>query len=119
MNARPMPATPIEVIQRRGSPELRIRWSDGHESVSALRTVRLSCACASCDERRRARLATGESWPPPDDELPASVREPEAREIRAVGGYALTFVWGDGHAHGIYTFPHLRALCECPACAGS
>lgn len=111
-----MAATPLEVIQRPGTPEFRIRWSDGHESVSQLRTVRLSCQCATCNDRRRSRLTEGKPWPPPDAELPASIRAPELGEIRPVGGYALTFVWGDGHAHGIYTYEHLRSLCECPAC---
>ena len=95
-----------------------MRWSDGHESVSALRAVRLACPCATCNDRRRQIEASGRPWPPPEESLPPSVREPEARTIARVGGYALTFTWGDGHAHGIYTFERLRSLCECPECAG-
>ena len=35
--------------------------------------------------------------------------------VRAVGSYALTIVWEDGHDYGIYNWHYLRALCPCPA----
>ena len=36
--------------------------------------------------------------------------------IKAVGSYALTIVWQDGHDYGIYNWHYLRALCPCPEC---
>ena len=33
-----------------------------------------------------------------------------------VGSYAMQLQWGDGHSTGIYTWEHLRSLCECPEC---
>lgn len=33
--------------------------------------------------------------------------------VRAVGSYALSFVWDDGHDYGIYSWHYLRALCPC------
>jgi DUF971 family protein len=33
-----------------------------------------------------------------------------------VGSYALKFSWADGHDQGIYTWQHLRSLCECAEC---
>jgi DUF971 family protein len=40
----------------------------------------------------------------------------ELKAVAPVGSYALKFTWGDGHDLGIYTWSHLRALCECEAC---
>ena len=34
--------------------------------------------------------------------------------VVAVGSYALTIVWEDGHDYGIYNWHYLRALCPCP-----
>ena len=36
--------------------------------------------------------------------------------LEAVGTYALTIEWEDGHHYGIYTWQYLRALCTCPVC---
>lgn len=37
-------------------------------------------------------------------------------DVNLTGRYALTPVWGDGHALGIYTFRMLRAHCPCAPC---
>lgn len=109
-----MSVSPTEVIQRRDSDELRIKWSDGHETVSKLVTVRLACSCATCNERRREH---GGQLADNFDALPGSIKHPTISDIRAVGGYAINFTWGDGHQHGLYTFAALRAICECADCA--
>jgi DUF971 family protein len=44
-------------------------------------------------------------------------REFEVASIVAVGNYAIQITWGDGHNTGIYTYEHLRSLCECGQCA--
>ena len=36
--------------------------------------------------------------------------------LEAVGSYALTIEWEDGHHFGIYNWPYLRALCPCAEC---
>ncbi len=33
--------------------------------------------------------------------------------VKAVGSYALTIVWEDGHDYGIYNWHYLRSLCPC------
>ena len=38
--------------------------------------------------------------------------------VVAVGSYALTIVWEDGHDYGIYNWHYLRALCPCAECRG-
>ncbi len=98
---------PAEITQP--SPtEVRIRWKDGHDSLSTGHALRLTCGCAQCvDElsgKKRLR----------DETISRDVR-PLA--IEPVGRYALRFRWSDGHSTGIYPFEHLRALCPCPTCA--
>lgn len=102
-----MDPLPLEIIQTRGSDELRIRWDDGHESVTRLVDVRMACQCAGCNDRRRqGRLA------PPPALPPLAVRE-----ITPVGAYAIRLTWSDGHDTGLFAWPLLRALCQCPECA--
>jgi DUF971 family protein len=36
--------------------------------------------------------------------------------VEPVGAYAIRIDWSDGHNTGIYTFDHLRSLCQCDAC---
>ena len=38
------------------------------------------------------------------------------RNLEAVGAYAVTIEWEDGHRYGIYNWGYLRALCPCPLC---
>ena len=38
--------------------------------------------------------------------------------LEAVGNYAVSFTWQDGHNTGIYPYRLLRRLCPCPACGG-
>ena len=48
-----------------------------------------------------------------EQDLPES---PSTRiaNVKAVGSYALTIIWEDGHDYGIYNWHYLRALCPCP-----
>lgn len=39
-------------------------------------------------------------------------------QIEAVGQYAITIEWEDGHHYGIYNWHFLRALCPCVECRG-
>ncbi|MEM9081289.1 MAG: DUF971 domain-containing protein, partial [Verrucomicrobiota bacterium] len=76
----------------------------GEESYLGLEALRRACPCANCQ---------GEP-----DALGGVVRPevsygPRAFELvswEVVGGYAIQFRWGDGHATGIYTFGYLREL---------
>ena len=36
--------------------------------------------------------------------------------VQAVGSYALSIAWEDGHDYGIYNWEYLRALCPCQIC---
>jgi len=94
-------------IERLGAREMRITWDDGHVSVYANPDLRFACSCANCIEEwsgvRRIQRETI-----PTDIFPTG--------MELVGNYAVQITWSDGHATGIYTYDHLRALCPCDAC---
>lgn len=100
-------ATPVpSAIAQAGPDRLRIVWQDGHESLYAVRDLRLACRCAHCVEEMTGRpLLRPEGVP--DGVKPV--------RISAVGRYALSFAWSDGHDTGIYTYEYLRGLCPCDA----
>jgi ATP-binding protein involved in chromosome partitioning len=90
-------------IEQAGPDRLRIRWSDGIESLYPVREIRLACRCANCIEE-----GTGQPLLDPAS-IPADVRP---IRVQGVGRYALQIAWSDGHDTGIYTFEHLRELHE-------
>lgn len=107
MARRPMP-TPARVEEDAAARELVITWSDGHTSRYGYRMLRQRCPCAVC-----VHEWTGEQLLDPS-RVPAEIHP---TQIAQVGAYALRFTWSDGHTAGIYTFPFLRSLCGCDACA--
>lgn len=86
---------------------LGITWTDGHESVYAVKNLRENCPCANCiDEWSGKKLIA-----------PGSITiDIRPRNLKAVGLYAIQFDWNDGHDTGLYTHELLRQLCECAAC---
>ena len=89
-----------ERIERFGESGLKIRWSDGHESLYPWGLLRAGCPCAACREGA-----------PPDPAAPA-----KPVELHPVGRYAVAIRWSDGHVTGIYSHQYLRSLCPCEAC---
>ena len=108
------PLRPSEITADRQTRNLRITWNDGHESIYSFSLLRHACPCAQC----RGGHAEMSSEPDervfslPEEDSPAT----RLRSIEAVGAYALTPEWEDGHRFGIYTWKYLRALCQCPVC---
>jgi DUF971 family protein len=47
---------------------------------------------------------------------PIEGAEARLQTLEAVGAYALTIQWEDGHNYGIYNWKFLRTLCPCPEC---
>lgn len=97
---------PVE-IGRANESDVKIRWQDGHESVYPARELRLACPCAGCVDEITGQvrvIATG---------IPQNVRP---LKIDLVGRYAISIVWSDGHATGIYPFDRLRKMCPCEGC---
>lgn len=105
---------PVKITANRNSNELSLTWSDGHISVYPFSLLRYACPCAEC----RGGHANMRSEPDPqwfDLPIEDSLRT-QLRDIEAVGSYALTLVWEDGHHFGIYNWHYLRLLCPCPSC---
>lgn len=105
---------PMGITADRQSRRLSIDWSDGHHSEYSFSLLRYACPCAEC------RGGHDNMGGDPDPEIfsRAEMDTPAARlkNIEAVGAYALTIQWEDGHHFGIYNWNYLRALCPCPQC---
>ncbi len=105
---------PTSMIANRQTNELTIQWNDGHASVYSFGLLRAACPCASC------RGGHENMRPTPDPEVfTASYDDSPAthmQKMEAVGAYAITIAWEDGHQYGIYNWPYLRMLCPCPVC---
>lgn len=96
-------------IQQTGEQEISILWDDGHHGRHTSKILRKYCPCASC--KMEVEVNEGNVLLP--------ILTPgqfELQSIEVVGSYALQFIWGDGHRTGIYTFDHLRQICECEEC---
>jgi len=85
-----------------------VAWSDGHAGLHTPRALRLGCACASCVSEDTGKPLLDPARVPQDI---------KAKAFGRVGRYGISFLFSDNHNTGIYTHEHLRALCECPACA--
>ena len=105
---------PVDITANRQARQVSITWEDGHKSVYPFSLLRHACPCAEC----RGGHANMSSDPDeavfdlPDEDTPAT----RLRNLEAVGSYALTLEWEDGHHFGIYTWSYLRKLCPCPVC---
>jgi DUF971 family protein len=86
---------------------LGILWSDGHQGVYPVRSLRQHCPCAACVDEW-----TGERRLKADD-IPLLIM---LQDIQPVGRYAFQFKWSDGHDTGIYSYSLLRTLCQCDVC---
>lgn len=105
---------PTGITANRQTRELNITWNDSHQSVYPFSLLRAACPCAEC----RGGHANMRSDPDPQVfDLPLS-DTPASRlvNLEAVGSYAITLAWEDGHHFGIYNWHYLRALCPCPDC---
>lgn len=95
-------------VRRLGVHAVRISWQDGHEAEYGNRYLRDNCPCAECKES-------------PTNTLPVVGQQEEVYpvQIAAVGRYAISMQWSDGHDSGIYSYRTLRALCPCAQCVGT
>ncbi|MHB8421366.1 MAG: DUF971 domain-containing protein [Leptospirales bacterium] len=97
---------PSEITPVAGSA-VRILWQDGHESVYSNVYLREKCQCAECiHEWTGEKLISRDKIPP--DIRPVSVS--------AVGNYAVSIRFSDGHGTGLYSYDLLRKICPCPIC---
>jgi DUF971 family protein len=105
---------PISVKVHVSSGEgVEITWSDGHTSRYDFPYLRDHCPCALCNDEREKKEKIG----PSTAALPMFKPRVKAKSATAVGNYAIQIEFTDGHATGIFSFDHLRAICPCEACA--
>jgi len=105
---------PTAITANRETHQLLITCPPRHQSVYPFSLLRNACPCAEC----RGGHDRMSSQPDPavfilPDEASARTR---LRNLEAVGAYAITFEWEDGHHFGIYNWGYLRLLCPCPIC---
>ncbi len=105
---------PTGVTANRQTHQVTINWDDGHESAYSFTFMRNACPCAECrgGHEGMGTLPDPSTYDLPDQDTPAT----RLRNLEAVGTYALTFEWEDGHHYGIYNWNYLRAICPCPIC---
>ena len=81
--------------------KLGLEWPGGLCQELELRSLRLSCPCASCVDEWTGKLLLDSSSIPPDITI---------ERVQSVGRYALGITWSDGHRSGIYTWERLRGM---------
>ncbi len=95
-----------EIRRLDAAHSFRLTWSDGHSAELGYDYVRGYCPCAGCQGHGPLQI---EYHPPPSPVTP--------EKVEPVGNYAISIVWSDHHATGIYRFDYLREICPCPECA--
>ncbi len=105
---------PTAITANRQTSILAVTWSDGHESLIPFALLRYACPCAECrgGHENMSSVPDADVFVRPLQDTPAT----RLRNVEAVGTYAISFEWEDGHHYGIYQWGYLRALCPCPIC---
>ncbi|EAU69187.1 conserved hypothetical protein [Stigmatella aurantiaca DW4/3-1] len=97
---------PISATDIRLSPDgarLTLVWDDGTSTSATAQVLRQQCPCAGCvDEWTNKRTLDPARVPP----------ELRIQQVQPVGNYALSPVFSDGHATGIYPWPLLRDITQ-------
>lgn len=94
-----------EVRRADSNRRLSMTWNDGHQAELDADYLRGYCPCASCQGHGVEAI---EFHPP--------AQSVTAERIEPVGNYAISIVWSDSHATGIYRFDFLREICPCAEC---
>jgi DUF971 family protein len=101
---------PTNITADRETARLTITWNDGRICEYPFDLLRNACPCAQC------RGGHENMRPEPDaDVFSIPLMDAGAtrmRNLKAVGNYAISIEWEDGHTHGIYNWHYLRVLCE-------
>ena len=107
------PATPettaVSIHAEKADRTLTIEWSDGHRTTYDFEALRWLCPCAHC---------RGEAGMPGwlDSAPTLTAEQTSLTDLHAVGNYAVSPHWADGHRTGYYPYVLLRDRCPCPEC---
>lgn len=93
--------TDVEVDRERA---VTVTFDDGRTCSFPLGELRAACPCAQCRGQREAGQPV---WPRPGAPETISIVDADL-----VGAWAISFVWSDGHATGIYPWDALRRWCD-------
>jgi len=98
---------PTNITADRNDRTLIIEWNDGKECRYPFAGLRAVCPCAECQGGHN------NMGKPADKLLLRTADDPELNmeKIEAVGTYAVTILWSDGHWQGIYTWQYLYDAC--------
>jgi DUF971 family protein len=97
------PVTPTAIRRLPDEQALLVEWPDGLARKLNLVALRAQCMCARCvDEITGQRIV----------ELDGIDPAIQIDQLQLVGNYALRIHWSDGHHQGLFTWGHLRRLCE-------
>ncbi len=96
---------PVEIHHKRSARRVLVTWSDGHESAFPVDYLRSWCPCATCQGHGA-------------ESRYLDLHDQELVHLDAVGNYAVSFTWQDGHNTGIYPYRMLRRVCPCESCGG-
>ena len=115
----------VRVNQTEGTG-MEIDWKDGHTSQWTFEWLRAACPCAFCIEIRKAEgrapgqpKELGQPMLDPRTGIPRIKPPARPRKVHAVGRYAISFDWNDGHTSGIFSWHYLRSICICETCQRS
>ena len=105
---------PVTITADRNLRQVTIDWNIEHTSIYPFALLRHACPCAECrgGHDKMSSEADPGVFELPLDDSPAT----RIKSLEAVGSYAITIEWEDGHNFGIYNWRYLRALCPCPIC---
>jgi len=109
-----MKPKPSNITSNRTTKTMIISWEDGHKSELSFSLLRNACPCVEC-QGGHDKMGNA-----PDPKifyiLPEDSPKTRIIKVEAVGTYAITIEWQDGHHYGVYNWNYLRALCPCPDC---
>jgi DUF971 family protein len=91
----------IRSLNEVGRYAVGVNWSDGHDSIFPLDSLRRHCPCQACRSQAGAE----------------SSRPAELHQFTRLGDAGVFVGWRDGH-ETLYTLPQLRSLCGCAYCIG-
>jgi DUF971 family protein len=94
-------------ITRPAPRTIEVRWDDEHVGTFTAKYLREICGCAACVDEWTGRTKIA----------PGSIAETiDVVDAEHVGGYAVRFIFSDGHSDGIYSYRWLLQFCPCAGC---
>jgi len=90
----------IKSLNEVGRYAIGVQWTDGHDSIYPLESLRRCCPCEACSGNVAGEI------PPAGQRL---------RQLMRLGEQAMFAGWADGH-ETIYTLRQLRDICRCAYC---